>query len=198
MNRSIVRAVVAVVCGSLTACASSPPEHFYTLPASEQEVAQPTSPEYQILVGPVVLPEVALRPQMVVRVTDVQVHISEANRWAEPLQFAVPRAIAAGLARRLPLARVQAADPALSRSSAYAVSIEFRRFDATLGGTARLEATWRIAPPTGSVIAGSSVSVQPVQAGSYDAVVQAYGRGLDAIAADIAAALGARVSNAQR
>ena len=59
-------------------------------------------------VGPVSVPEIVHRPQFVVSLAANQVEIAQQARWAEPLNRAIPRVIAAYLAYSLADARVSA------------------------------------------------------------------------------------------
>src|SRR4051794_33515633 len=100
----MMKAISAVlVAGAIAGCGSaSPPASFYTLdatsPAAPGTVA---AAAYSIVVGPVTVPDMADRPQMVLRTKPNQVEIAELARWAEPLRDAIPRVVAVGMQKRL-------------------------------------------------------------------------------------------------
>ena len=81
------------------ACGNPPRERFYTLDAPEPPVAADGAPS--IAVGPVSVPELVDRPQLVVRLGANQVALEEQARWAEPLRGAIARVVAANLATAL-------------------------------------------------------------------------------------------------
>ena len=98
----------------LSACGSPPRERFYTLDAPEPPVAADGAPS--ISVGPVSIPELVDRPQLVVRVRPNEVVLTEQERWAEPLRGAITRVVAANLAAALG-ARVAVAATSAARNS---------------------------------------------------------------------------------
>ena len=83
--------VAALVAATLVGCSSSPPVVFYTLTEIPSTTASSKTVAYEILVGPVTLPETLDRPQLVTRVTDTRVSVLEQQRWAAPLKSEVPR-----------------------------------------------------------------------------------------------------------
>ncbi len=108
MTRRHVRiALVSVLATLLAGCGSSPTANFYTLSAGAAP-APPTATTYRIAVGPVTVPEVVDRPQIVVRVGANRVTIAELHRWAEPLKSEIPRVIAENLAQLLGTKQVSA------------------------------------------------------------------------------------------
>ncbi|MGH8734575.1 MAG: PqiC family protein, partial [Burkholderiales bacterium] len=93
----------------LASCGSPPKDRFYTLSAAGV-AANVTAAEARdpIVVGPVTLPEVVDRPQLVVRIGANEVAILEQHRWAEPLKSEIPRLIARTLSQLLGTSRVSA------------------------------------------------------------------------------------------
>src|SRR5436190_23661299 len=100
-----MRSAIILVAALAAACGTPPKEHFYTLSfATPVEPATPAT--VTIAVAAVAVPEAVDRTSMVVRTGPNQVDIDDLHRWAEPLKSAIPRALAANLAREIPTARV--------------------------------------------------------------------------------------------
>jgi uncharacterized protein len=176
---------------ALAGCGSSPPAHFYTLsaPAGPESAAGGADASYTVAVGPVTLPEVADRPQLVLRVAANEVAIAEQHRWAEPLKGEIARAIARNLAHLLGTARVATNTENAGRDADYRVLVDVQRFDSVLGEAAAIEALWSIRRGTGGEpVAGRFFVREPAGPG-YDALVAAHGRALAALSRDLAKAI---------
>ena len=107
---------------------------FYTLSAMSPEAASPAASLRAVAVGPVTLPELVDRPQLVIRVAADRVDIVETERWAEPLKSEIPRLLAENLARLLRPARVSTIDQSESRDAEYRVLVDIQRFESVSGG----------------------------------------------------------------
>ena len=165
------------------ACGSPPRERFYTLDAPEPPVAADGAPS--IAVGPVTVPELVDRPQLVVRLGANQVALEEQARWAEPLRGAIARVVAANLAAALG-ARVvgqRNGDPD------YRVTLDVQRFESTPGEAVLIDAAWSVVPKAGERRSGRSLAREKPQGKDYDALAAAHSAALAAISRDIAATL---------
>jgi hypothetical protein len=114
ITRRSARVALAATLLLLSACSlgTSPPERFFTL-ASEAPAAAPASATvaaYLVVVGPVTIPEIVDRPQLVTSAGANRVEIAEQARWAAPLKSEIPRVIADHLARQLDGARTATSD----------------------------------------------------------------------------------------
>ena len=86
--------------GALDAgCATSPPSRYYTLSGPPAPAASPPG-AMAIVVGPVAIPAVVDRPEIVITIGDNEVWLDEFNRWAAPLADAIAIATAENLAGR--------------------------------------------------------------------------------------------------
>lgn len=175
----------------LGACASAPPEHFYTLEPSVAIDSSAAVSDLSIAVGPLSLPELIDRPQMVLQSGSNQVDIPESRRWAESLRSAIPRVISGNLRRLLPGAAVATRSEQAGATAKYNVAIDIFHFDARLGDATTLEARWRIQSAGRPAKSGLTTLREPVQGADHDAVAAAHGRALAALSRDIAAAIGA-------
>jgi hypothetical protein len=186
--------MVLALCAGLAACASAPQENYYTLAASAPERAAADSALSNVGVTVVAtgLVEAVDRPQLVLRASQARVHILEQQRWAEPLKAAIPRVVAANLARELGSARVTAQSQAPSGDTGYRVALDVQRFDSTPGEGAAIDVAWTIRRVEGSAVTSGRSTVMERAAGpGYEALVAAHSRALGVVSREIAQALAA-------
>jgi hypothetical protein len=172
-------------------CSRSPGVTFYTLNAIAPEASAPTTTPHAVAVGPVTLPELIDRPQLVMRVSANRVDILETHRWAESLKSEIPRLLAENLARLLRPARVSAYRQSASRDAEFRVLVDIQRFETIPGEGVTIEALWSVRRIAGGTIPrkGRSLVREPAGGTDYDALIAAHGRALAAISGDIAQAL---------
>ena len=143
-----------------------------------------------VVVGPVTLPELVDRPQLVVRVAPNRVAILESERWAEPLRSQIPRVIAEDLGRLLGSSQVASYLQHSGAEAGCRVLLDIERFEASPGEAVSVEAVWSLRRAAGGVaLAGRSRVREPAAGEGYDALVAAYGRALLAVSADLARAI---------
>lgn len=152
-SRSPRRPVLAVLCMLLLgACAApSEPTRFYTLePAApaQPEVPRlrpsPSAPPLSIGLGPLRLPDLLERPQIVNRNGSHQVVLAEFDQWAGNLRDAVYRQMAAQLMGELQTALVAIEPWSRARTIDYELQLEVLRFDGAPGDSAMLQGVWRL------------------------------------------------------
>jgi hypothetical protein len=166
----------------LGACSSPPRERFYTLDGPEPPAAAEGAPS--IAVGPVSIPDLVDRPQLVVRTGANQVQIVEQARWAEPLKGAIARVVAANVATALGGRVAGQRDGAAD----YRVTLDVQRFESGDDG-AVIDVAWTVVARSGERRSGRSVARERVQRKEYDALVAAHSAALAAISRDIAVAI---------
>jgi hypothetical protein len=185
-----VRRSIAVVTLALGACASAPPERFWQLPMPPVLPAHATAQGLRsgVAVGPVGLPEVFDRPQLVTGV-GTELRLWESQRWSEPLRLNLGRALAARLANELtPMPVI--AWPLVAGEPAVRVSLNVLRFDAELGRGVDDELQWSIRRlADGLQRSGRSAMRQPAAGAGHEDLVAAHGAVLDAVSRDIARAI---------
>ncbi len=196
-----IRTGMLAVClaSVLTGCSRSPRVTFYTLvPGTQVKTSAPaTAAAPTIVVGPVTLPEVVDRPQLVMRVAANRVDILESYRWAEPLKSGIPRLIAEDLRRLLGSEHVSSYLQHTGTNADYRILLDIQRFEATPGEAVTVEAAWSLRRTGGGTLkTGHSLIREPVEAGTtdYDSLVAAYGRALLAVSADLAQAIRAEAT----
>jgi uncharacterized lipoprotein YmbA len=144
---------------------------------------------YRIAVGPITVPAIVDRPQMVLRVGPNRVQLAEQSRWAEPLKDSIARAIAGNLAQLLHDDQVSAFPQGLSYDADYQVQIDVQEFESAPGDAATIGVLWAVRAPGAPRKEGRSLVREPVAVGDYDALVRAHNRALLSVSRDIAAAV---------
>lgn len=186
-------AAVLLTISSLTGCASSPKETYYTLSVGAVvNGATPTGGEsaYSIAVGPITLPEVVDRPQFVLRAGPNEVIFEELHRWAGPLKSEIPRIIADNLAVDLNVKRVAAYPQSAGDNADYRVLVDIQRFDSTLGESVTIDALWTVKRVSDGVVrTGRSMARESCGGGTYEPVAVAHSRALATISHEIAEAI---------
>lgn len=173
----------------LAGCSSAPRVTFYTLNiAATNETPAPLL--NSVAIGPVTLPDLLDRPQLVVRTSANRVDILETHRWAESLKREIPRIMAADLGILLTPARVSAYPQNTGLDADYRVLLDIQRFEMTAREGVGLEALWSVRRSDGGVPkTGRTVVSEHVGTAGYDALVAAQSRALAAVSRDLARAL---------
>ena len=195
MRRPSVRSIaLALSLGLTQACASSPPVHFYTLSmeASGNQPLVNVAKDPRIMVGPVSIPDVVDRPQIVVRSGPNRVSLVDDHRWAEPLKSEVTRVIAKNIGRLVGSSRVWAHPENAGGSLDYRVLVAIQLFESTPGHDVVIDALWTVQalpqegspPKTGRSRVEESISGQ-----GYEAVVAAHSRAIGVVSRDISEAI---------
>jgi uncharacterized lipoprotein YmbA len=189
MHGLIAIVSVCVVVTFAASCAS-PASRFYTLSAATAPTT--TSSNLSIVVGPVSVPAVVDRPQIVVTTGPNQVRPEEFNRWASPLQNNISRVVAENLVAMLGTPRVILFSQTLGVDPDYRAAIEVQRFESAPGEAATLDAVWTVSrTKDGKSQTGRTTLREVASDKGYDALAAAHSRGLARLSRDIADAVGA-------
>jgi uncharacterized protein len=171
----------------LTSC-SSPPSRFYTLSAAGATAKN--SSELSVAVGPVSIPAVIDRPEIVVSIGPNQVRLEEFNRWALPLQNNIARVIAENLMAQLGTPRVTVFPEITSADADYRAIIDVQRFDSMPGEAATLEALWIVRRmKDGKAERGRTTVRQSVTEKDYAALAAAHSQAIVRLSQEIADAV---------
>ena len=192
-------AAIAIACPLVivfVGCASTPAARFYTLSAA---AAPPmASSDLSVAVGPVSVPGVVDRPQIVVRTGPNEVRLDEFNRWASPLPDNIARAVAENLVAMLGTPRVSLSSQTVSADTDYRAAIEVQRFESAPGEAATLDAVWTVSrPKDGTSRAGRTTVREPTPENSYDVLAAAHSRAVARLSRDIADAVRALARSGQ-
>jgi uncharacterized protein len=189
MRRSMNSMMTLCLALSLLAGCSSPRVTYYTLNVAATPDA-PVSSIDSVAIGPVTLPDLLNRPQLVVRTGANRVDILETHRWAESLKSEIPRIISEDLAVLLKPARVSVYPQNAGLDADYRVQIDIQRFEMTDGEGVALDALWSVRRTgSGTPKSGRSMVNEPAGAAGYEALVAAQSRALVAVSRDVAKAL---------
>jgi uncharacterized lipoprotein YmbA len=187
LGRIICTFAVALVAVAMVGCASAPSQ-FYTLDSAAMTDSAPSA-SYAVMVEPVAIPASIDRPEFVVQVAPNRVDVDEFNRWAEPLNDGIRRAVAGDLAVLLGTPDVATAELA-NLDPAYRVSIEVQRFESTKGQTVLVEALWTVYKTAdGKSRSGRTLAREAVQGDGFDALAAGHSRAIAQVSGDIAAAI---------
>ncbi|MGD2047005.1 MAG: PqiC family protein [Gemmatimonadota bacterium] len=137
-------------------------------------------------IGPVTIPGYLDRPQIVVRLSDNEVALSETDRWAEPLGENVVRTLEENLAGLLPGSSYVAYPWYESEAPDYAVALDVRRFEVDSGGAVVLEGTWRLSRGGSEVDARTVRITESASGPDRAASVAAQSRALAELSREIA------------
>jgi len=187
-NYALIAAMLAAA--TLMGCGSSPKSNFYTLTSGTAPERSETKTQYSVAIGPVTVPEIIGRPQIVTRSDSNEVQISEFERWASPVNSEISRALADDLMKELDGAYVYVYPQNLVFYADYQVLVEVQRFDAKLGDSVSVEALWAVRPTQGGAVkSGRSIVREATKGNSYSALVAAYSAAFTAVSHDIAEAI---------
>jgi len=174
----------------LLGCGSSPKTHFYTFntPAIPDTHSATTGPI--ILIGPVTIPDLVDRPQLVLRSSDNQVQISDTHRWAQSLKSEITHALAANLAREADAPRVFLLGQTQGDEADMRIAVDILRFESAPASHVTIEAQWSVRRTGNSKpITARSTVREAVEGKSYEDLVAAHSRAMDKLSRDIAMTL---------
>ena len=170
----LTTAVLLVGCGS-----SPPPVEFYTL-NSLSGMTQQASPaganqNIGIGIGPVEIPEMLDRPQIVTRTGPNKLRMDEFHRWAGPLKDGFARVLAENIGLLLATDRVAIYPWEIDFKPNYRIAVDIRYFEGQLGENVILEAVWRVSGQEGQEIriVKTSVIKESLSSPDYEALVAA-------------------------
>lgn len=195
MHRLTAFAPACAVVAMATACAS-PPSQFYTLNSTTSVAATVSvaaaATILSVAVGPIAVPAVVDRPQIVLSVGANQLRLDEFNRWAAPLADNITEVLIANLTKELGTAQIWAHAQMALANPDFQVIVDVRRFHSLLGDAAEIDALWTVRPAAGGASkTGRSQVREPTSGSGFEALVAAHSRALARVSADIATAIGA-------
>ncbi len=188
------KCLVLLIGSLLSGCLSTPPTQFYVLePLSESPASViKAGHKSSIGVGPITIPALLERKQIVTRLPDNSISIAEFHQWASPLKDNVTQVLThnlttlqtGNLIRAYPWTAYGAVD--------YRLIIDISRFDTQPKQTVNFEANWAIMDEkTHTLLSnGHSRIEHPLSDPSYPSVVKALSKILSEFAGDLSLALG--------
>lgn len=129
----------------LTACAATPPTNFYVLEALSQPSVSTTAGKKPLIgIGPLNLPALIERKQIVTRRENNAIQMAEFDQWAAPLKDNILAVLSKNIAAQQPDMAIKSYPWAVYGEMDYRVIIDISRFDSQLSQAAYLEASWSI------------------------------------------------------
>ena len=183
---------------------SSPKPTLYSFNAAPISQATSSAKNTRIMVGPVTLPAMVDRPQLVLQNTNNTVQVYEYHRWANTLKGDVGDVIASNVAQALAISNVWNFAQSTQTNFDYQVFVDVQNVDTKLGSSVEVDVLWTIksAPTTKSSSKATALSVssgaiakpimgrslirEPVTGSGFEAVVAAQSRAFAKVGQEIA------------
>jgi len=178
--------VVLVGCRS-----AAPPVEFYTLSALNPAMtkANPTvaAPNIAVGVGPVQIPQVLDRPQIVTRTGPNKLTLDEFHRWAGSLQADFAQVLAENISLLLGIDHVAVYPWEVGFAPDYRIAVDIRSFEGQWGENVLLDVIWQITDRSGTktLAVNKSFITEPLPASSYDALVAAQSQAVAQLSREI-------------
>ena len=150
-RRLILLALALLISG----CGRSSPVTYYQLSAIDADrpaAATGAIGDAVIGLGPVRLPELLDRPQIVIRTGSNRLQLADDRRWAESLAENISRVLKENLAARLDSERILYYPWSQAAAVDYQIVIEILRFEGEGYSRADLEAIWSIQGRKGKIL----------------------------------------------
>jgi len=182
----------------LTGCASSPTPKFYQLSPVQNKalVTHDASPEQSLIIaiGPVRIPDYLDRSQIVTRSGKNELKLAEFDRWAGSLEENVNHVLMEDISSLLPAGRFFVVRwlPYLESELpvSYRVQVRVESFEGTPGDSVLLRAHWVISTKGKDLLMKKESGIsEQVNGGSYDALVAAMSKALEALSREMADAI---------
>ena len=171
---------------------ASQPVEFYTLTplavTPEAEKAAESEDTVAVGVGPIEIPKIYDRPQLVTRTGPNKVNVDEFNRWAGSLYEDFLRVLTVNLSNLLRTNLVAAYPWENYFNPNYQIFMEVHQFDGSLGENVVLDVTWVLTgrEARSILIVRKSEMVEPINGKDYEAFVSAKSRILANLSRQIA------------
>ncbi len=168
----------------LAGCGRSPAVTYYALPTVADRAPDGAGPP--VIVGPVRVPRLLDRAQLVHRAGASRLEVDDLHRWGATLEAEIARAVAENLARLLPSDRVvvhPAEDPG---RDALRLTLDIERLDAVPRGETSLRCRWIVRRGGDVVAVDATTASAPLPSDDPEAIVAAYGRVIEALSRNVA------------
>ncbi len=185
------RCVASIVAGAamaIMAGCASPPSRFYTISGATANATAAAGPS--IAVGPVSIPAVVDRPEIVVTIGENEVWLDEFNRWASPLADGISVAVVENLSALLATPNVALLANTTTFNVDFRVAIEVQRLESIPGSSALIDAVWNVRRVKDGVsVTGRATARETPADKGYDALAAAHSRAVNRLSQDIADAI---------
>ncbi len=187
--RRLILLVPLVACGCLGPRAD--PSTFFVITATVGLETSAAPLAATLGLGPLTLPGYLDRSELVTRLSENQLAVSEIERWAEPFPDNVLRAVSDNLVRLLRPDDYVTYPWYESSQVDYGIAVDVGRFEADSTGAVTLAADWRITSgnPGVTLYRGASLIQENASGATTDESVAAQSRALARLCDEIAVAV---------
>ena len=193
MSTTYLKGCIPLVLGSLLTACATPPTQFYQLEATSPPLVTSTTTAKKMLIGigPLSLPALVDRKQIVTRGANNAIQLAEFHQWATPLQDNVLNVLSKNIAAQQTNAIVRSYPWSVYGEMDYRVIIDISRFDSQLGKSANLEASWAImSEKNHTIISNGQTNIQQLLHDErYDSAVLALNKLLSELSQQLSLAL---------
>jgi len=173
---------------------STQPTQFYVLEplSAASSSLSATEKKRQIGIGPVSIPALLERKQIVTRLPDNSIKVAEFHQWASPLKDNVAEVLTHNLATLQPNSLIRTYPWSAYGAVDYRVIINIVRFDTRPDQSVNFEATWSIMDEKNHTLLsnGRSKIEHPMDDSSYPSTVKALSKILSEFSRELSVALG--------
>jgi len=189
----ITSLLVLFIAVLLAGCGGGPtPVEFYTLNSlngmPQQANLADADQNIAIGIGPVKIPRILDRPQIVTRTGPNKIKVDEFHRWAGPLGAGFAQVLAENISLLLATDRVAVYPWEVDFKPQYRIALDIRYFEGQLGENVVLDVVWRVSGQESQKIQATKVSVinEPLPAADYEALVAAKSQAIAQLSREIA------------
>jgi hypothetical protein len=176
-------------CAAAAGCAGQA-DHFYALSIIPQASRPPTASFATHVVLNVSIPDTLDRREMVVDEALDRIVVLEHERWAAPLSDLVTQTLARDIEQRRPEVLVAGRDFDQPSLKLVHIKVDLVRMSANRGGSAALEAHWRIIDPSAQAdLLGGETLTSPIAGDDYASIARAFSACLASLADRLVAQL---------
>lgn len=180
-------------CTLLSACISTPPTRFYVLEplSGAPALSAVAGKKRQVGIGPITIPALLERKQIVTRLPDSSVQVAEFHQWASPLKNSVAEVLTHNLATLQANDLIRTYPWSAYGTVDYRIIVDIIRFDTRPGQSVNLEANWTIMNEKDHTVVsnGRTKIERPLNDASYPSAVNALSNILGEFSQELSVAL---------
>lgn len=158
---------------------------FYSL-SSLSPVSTNTNNEKRIGVGPLSIPRLLNRPQIITRKNTSEIDMAEMHQWGGSYKEELMQVMLDNLSSLLKTEKIEEYPWKFSFKPHYQVRIDIERFDGQMGKNVVLKARWRLLKNNKEILVKRAVITTPVAGNSYNHYVKAQSQTLAVFSRKIA------------
>jgi uncharacterized lipoprotein YmbA len=186
--------IIGLIMTSLNACSSVlntsdsalGGTHFYSLVALAPIKSTTNKSQLHIGVGPVEIPRLLNRPQIISRKDNTEIFMAEKHQWGGSYKEELIQALTDNLSNLLNTDNIEQYPWKFSFKPAYSVRVNIERFDGQLGKSVTLKARWRLYKNNQEIKVKRSSITLAIKDNSYSAYVKAQSQALAQLSESIA------------